>query len=352
MKLQYVKFTKMLENRITRREFLAKLTGLTGALIMVGCVPREDRPTPQLAPSPDPTKTALQQRIEEQQAIIDKQQAEITSLKAPTKTPEQLLPNQSAVFNFSEGVPENQREEIKKTTFQVLDWFNSKIGISLSQVTVFSDDNPQRIIEQYLLRTNFSEDQKALERKNLLQATSFAGQRNDFYIITSRGGWTKASPIIGGPVAEGRVHTIVHEIFHLIQKKFMAYQRLFPYWLWEGSAHYVAARFLAETNRYDYQKIVSGHISESSRMSERLQSLESNQFYNAGTPFADEYSLGFLATQYLTKDLPDGGTKELVKFWQEVGKGTDWKIAFGQVFGKTTQQYYAGFETFRQQGFK
>lgn len=357
----------MNERRLTRREFLGKLgqkgveltAGLTGTLVMVGCVPREERvptkipePIPQPAPSPDPTKAALQQRVAEQQVIMEKQEAEIASLKAPTKTPEQLPPNQSAVFNFSEGVPENQREEIKKTTLQVLNWFNSKTGISLSGVTVFADDNPPRIIEQYLSRTNFSPDQKALDRKNLLQATSFAGQRNDFYIITSSGGWTQASPIIGGPVAEGRVHTIVHEIFHLLQMKFMAHQRLFPYWLWEGSAHYMAARFLADKNLYDYQKITSGHISEASRMSESLQTLESTQFYRAGTPFADEYSLGFLATQYLTKDLPEGGVKELTKFWEEVGKGTDWQTAFRQVFGKTTQQYYAGFETWRQQGFR
>lgn len=319
MKLQYIKLTKMIENRLTRREFLAELPGLTGALIMmVGCVPR----------------------------------AEIASLKAPTKTPEQAPPTQSVMFNFSEGVPENQRKEIEKTTFQILDWFNSKTGISLSGVTVFADDNPQKIIEQYLQRTSFSEDQKAQERQKLLQATAFAGQKNDFYIITSSDGWIQASPIIGGPVAEGRVHTIVHEIFHLLQMKFMANKKLFPYWLWEGSAHYVAARFLAETNRYDYQKIVSGHISEASRMSESLQALETNQFYSAGTPFADEFSLGFLATQYLTKDLPEGGVKELTKFWEEVGKGTDWQIAFRQAFGKTTQQYYAGFETFKQQGFK
>lgn len=335
MKLEYVKFTKMKESRITRREFLreavqrgVELTSLTGALIMVGCAPREERVTTKI---PDSTKIALQQRVEEQQAIIEKQKA---------------------VFNFSEGVPENQRKEIEKTTLQVLDWFNSKAGISLSGVTVFADDNPQRIIEQYLQRTNFSEDQKASDRKNLLQATSFVGQRNDIFIITTSGGWTQASPIINGPVAEGRVHTIVHEIFHLLQMKFMAHHRPFPYWLWEGSAHYIAARFLTETNRYDYQKITSGHISEASRMSESLQTLESTQFYRAGTPFADEYSLGFLATQYLTKDLLEGGVKELTKFWEEVGKGTDWQTAFRQVFGKATQQYYADFETFRKQGFR
>lgn len=307
-----------MSEKSTRHDFFrkfgkkgAELTGLTGTLIMLGCTPRP------IIPQPDRSGKDVKNS-----------------------------------FNFSEGVPENQRKEIEKTTLQVLDWFNSKTGILLKGITVFADDNPQRIIEQYLQRTSFPESQKKQERQNLLQATAFVGQQNDLYIITTSGGWTKASPIIGGPVAEGRIHTIVHEIFHLLQMGFTAHQRLFPYWLWEGSAHYVAARFLAEKNYYDYQKIVTGHISQATPMRESLQSLESTNFYNAGTPFADEFSLGFLATKYLTDGLPEGGVKELTKFWEEVGKGTDWQIAFREVFGKTTLEYYSGFESFRQRGFR
>jgi len=254
-------------------------------------------------------------------------------------------------FNFSETVPEGQKKEIEQAT-KALAWYNLKTGVTLNEVKVFADDIPGRIIEQYLQRTNFPENQKAQERQNLLRATAWAGQQSDFFIITSSAGWNSASPIIGGPAKEGRIHTTVHELFHLIQMKFNAHHRLFPYWLWEGSAHFAAAQFLKDNNIYPYENIVNGHISEASRMREQLQALETPAFYSAGTPFADEYSLAFLATQYLTSGLPDGGIKQLTAFWEQVGKGTSWQNAFQQAFNKTTQEFYTGFEAWKQQGFK
>lgn len=316
--------------------------GMVASYGLVACT--ESRPVVDLAYSPTPITTGLKP---EQLPTVTATAA--TTLSTP---PPELKPYAQTSFNFSESVPADQQREIEQATSQALAWYNLKTDISLGEVRVFADDNPARIIEQYLQRTNFSESQKAQDRQNLLKATAWAGQQNDFFIITSSPGWTSASPIIGGPAKEGRVHTTVHEIFHLIQMKFNAQNRLFPYWLWEGSAHYAAAQFLKDNNLYSYENIVSGHISQAVPMRERLQSLETTAFFTAGTPYADEYSLAFLATQYLTDGLPDGGVKQLATFWELVGNGIPWQNAFQQVFAKTTQEFYMGFENWRQRSFR
>lgn len=303
---------------LSKRDFLKQTAGITLTALMPGCLSKgESEPR---AP---------------------------TTISAP-----ELKQSAQASFNFSEGVSEAERREIEQISIQAIAWINSKTGISLEGVSVFADNNPARLIEQYLKRTNFSEAQKAQERQNLLKATAFAGQQNDFFIITSSPGWTSASPIIGGPVKEGRTHTTVHEIFHLLQMRLNAHQRPFPYWLWEGSAHFTAAQYIGENNLYPYENIVKGHVSQATPMREALQSLETTAFFSAGAPHADEYSLAFLATQYLTDGLPEGGVKQLASFWELVGKGIPWQTAFPQVFAKNPQEFYTGFENLRQRGFR
>lgn len=256
-------------------------------------------------------------------------------------------------FNFSDGVPEAQRGLIRETISLALSWQNDRTGIPLEELTVFADDNAGRLVDQYLSRTAFPEPVKAQERQNLLSgATAWAGRQNDMYIFTQAPGWVSSSPIIGGPVREGQMHTLAHEVFHLLQIKLRADNNVFPAWLWEGSAHYMAARFLLEKDLHPYEDITARHIREASKIPEQLESLESWQaFSNAGTPFADEYSLAFLATRHLTEDLPEGGIRELTIFWELVGKGTPWRNALQEVFGRTAQGYYTSFENWRAQGF-
>lgn len=272
----------------------------------------------------------------------------------PTPSPKPIeKPTGTISFSFSESIPNDQKTEIRNAATQVLSWLHSKTEAPLAGVTVFGDDNPERIVDFYLSRTSFPEDVKAAERKKLLAgATAWPGRNNDLYINTVSRGWTSASPIVGGPIKEGRIHTVAHELLHLVQMRSGSHTYPFPFWLWEGSAHYVAAQFLGEKNIYPYQNIVSAHMKEATPMREPLESLESPEFYRAGNPFADEFSLGFLATKHLTRGLPNGGVKELVRFWDEVGKGTAWREAFQKTFGKSTQEFYSGFEASRQQGFK
>lgn len=275
----------------------------------------------------------------------------------PTPTlPDQLEETSSTdgPFHFSEEVTYEQRELITKTTSQTLSWLNPKMETPLEGVSVYAYDDAEQLVDLYLSRTDFPEGVKAQERQNLLRgATAWAGRQNDIYIFTKAPGWISASPIVAGPVREGQMHTIAHELFHLLQMKFGAHNNLFPAWLWEGSAHYIAARFLGENDLYSFEDITSRHTQEASKMYEPMRLLENWQdFSRAGSPYADEYSLAFLATKHLLEDFPEGGVKELSNFWELVGKPLPWTNAFQEVFGKTPQEYYSSFENWRTNGFK
>jgi hypothetical protein len=265
--------------------------------------------------------------------------------KDSTATPE--AGSQGITFVFGEGVTQQQQNEIRSGTTLARDWLSSKVGIKIDDVYVFASGSSVEVVDQYLARTIFPQQREEVQ-KRLANATAFTGEKKDLFIITSSPGWLSASPIIGGPVAEGRTHTLIHEYFHVFQRDVGGYNGSFPHWLNEGGAHYVAARGLADNGVYSYVKIREGHLTEAVKVRESLRSMESAQgFYGAGTPYADEYSLGFLATEYLVKDLPNNGIAALTGFWQEVGRGNPWQTSFQSSFGKTLDQFYAEFESVR-----
>lgn len=118
----------------------------------------------------------------------------------------------------------------------------------------------------------------------------------------------------------------------------------------EGSGHYVAAVMLSARQIYDYQRIRNGHVMEASAVNELLNQLESKEsFHSAGNKAtADEYSLAFLAVEFLTRDLPNRGINGLVDYWRKIGQGIPHPLAFEQAFGKTTQNFYREFEQYRK----
>lgn len=226
-----------------------------------------------------------------------------------------------------------------------------KSGVDLPEITIFADTDGQRLLDNFFARANVSEQQQADMRANATQITAFSGQERDLFINTASLGWTSASPIIGGPVEEGQYHTVFHELFHVGQDEVGAYQWPFPYWLNEGGAHYFAAVALTTFGLYDYGSIRTGHIPEAQKLAEPLMTLETDAFYRAGSPYADEYSLAFLAVEMAVRDLPENGLPALVSFWQEVGQGMPWQGAFEANFGQNPVEFYAAFEAYRANGF-
>ena len=87
-------------------------------------------------------------------------------------------------------------------------------------------------------------------------------------------------------------------------------------------------------------------------MIEPLESLESSLGWrNAGTPYADEYSLGFLALEFAVLNDDDSAIKSIVEFWQQVGVGVEWHDAFEKSFSQDVESFYSSFQQHRSAGF-
>lgn len=333
--------SKTWQRRLSRRSFIKGVAlggaGLAAAAV-VGCGSEAARgPSPASKQTPEPDS-------------LSPKPSEIQT--APPPTPEAT--KEPVKFIFGEDVPENLRDEIRNGVTIGVSWLAKKSGVNLGGLSVFAYGDADKVIDAYFKRTlvqgNFDQRRVALR-----QSTAFAGEQRDFFVITTSPGWTRASPIIGiggpGPIKEGRYHTVVHEIFHVLQREVDGYRGDFPHWLNEGGAHYIAARVLAENNLYDWAKIREGHVFLAPRIRETLSSMESAAgFYNK--PTADNYSLGFLATEFLTRNLPDDGIPALINFWQELGKGSNWRRAFANSFGRSPDQFYGEFEAYRVRGFQ
>lgn len=274
---------------------------------------------------------------------------------APTATPQPSEPTitpeirvDKAQFIFGEDVPENLRREIRDGVNMGVSWLAKKSGVNLEGVSVFAYGSPDKVSEAYFRRKGG--DPRTLDqiKRDLAHATAFAGSQKDFYILTSSPGWTRASPIIGGPVVEGRYHTTFHELFHVLQYEVKGYNIAPLGWLNEGGAHYIAARALDENGIYSYEAIKKGHLSRAGFFRESLARLEDqNLLANV-----DNYSLSFLAMDLLTRDLSEKGVPALVRYWREIGMGSGPDAAFIIAFGKTRPEFYAVFEAWRVRGFQ
>lgn len=298
------------------------------------------RPIPTLEPNPTPT-----------QARTSPTAAPTTRPATPTSeatsTPE--AKDKGINFVFGEGVTVEQQKEIKDGIIMARESFAEKAGIRINDVSIFASANFDQIVDQYLQRTIYPRTREQFKSQFSSIPTAFTGEKKDMFIITSSRGWTDSPPIIGGPIAEGRLHTLIHEWLHIFQREVGGYnQRPIP-WLNEGGAHYFAGRVLSYYNRYPYSLIRAGHVGEAKGVRENLSFLESDYFYNEGK----KYSLAFLAMEYLTKDLPNDGIPAIVRFWQELGKGgLTWQNAFLLSFGQTPDEFYPKFEQLRQNGFR
>lgn len=266
----------------------------------------------------------------------------------PSPEPKTEIKAAETNFIFGEDVPENLRDEIRNGVTIGIEWLYKKTGVNLEGVSVFVNGSSDRLSEEYFRRKGG--DPRTLDqiRRNLAGSTAFAGSQKDFYILTTSPGWTSASPIVGGPVVDGRYHTTFHELFHVLQYEVGGYNVPPLGWLNEGGAHYIAARALDENGIYSYEEIKRRHFSRAGFARDSLQGLEDqSKFVNA-----DNYSLSFLALDFLTKGMGDNGVGALTTYWREIGRGSHPDDAFEIVFGKTKTKFYGEFEAWRAGGFR
>lgn len=317
------------QRKLSRRAFLKELGGAAATLVFTGCGTAATRETEQ---KPGPPQ---------QPPFVPETKIEFDEVKEGSTT-----------FIFGKDVAGRQRKEIQDAVTKARDWFSSH-GINLENTSILAFNDPKLTVDFFLQRTSIPQQEHERTRQNLSRATAFVGKNKDLFIITGSPGWTRASPIIGGPALEGRYHTVAHELFHVWQTDVGAYKREPVAWMNEGIAHYVAALFLRDAKIYDYGLIRNGHLGEAGKVKEPLSTLESgNTFYRAGNPqTADEYSLAFLAVEFLTRDLSNSGIPAITDYWKKIGQGLSHQNAFEGAFGQPPTAFYQKFEAYRAGGF-
>jgi hypothetical protein len=266
-----------------------------------------------------------------------------TTGPSPTK---EAQPNS---FAYGDDVPKELRTEIESDVDLGTRWLAAKTGVGLDGIFVFASDNPDRVVDAFIKQSG----DPSLEsyRKNLRTLTAFAGAGRDFYIITSSTGWTRASPIIGGPIKEGRAHTVFHELFHVVQGLVHGNTQDRVAWLYEGTAHYMAAVGLSENNIYSYRDIMNRHKPRAAKVRAKLSSLVGPTMTSEDGD-ADEYSLATLGIELLVRGKPDNGIRAIADYWKAIGKGVKYDRAFADAFGMSPQEFYNKFDAYKASGFK
>lgn len=158
-------------------------------------------------------------------------------------------------------------------------------------------------------------------------------------IWTTPAGWISTS---GGRYPSWHLPKVsAHEYTHVWQLEFLA--RVRPTWMLEGTAEFVG-----------YQSIIDGKIvgSEPPRQFALQGALSPSnaalQTYENTLP-GSAYSMAYLAVGNL---ILGPGPESLRLFFEGLGSGADWEIAFQRAFGLPVQEFYGRFEAFRSNGYR
>ncbi|MFP9138559.1 peptidoglycan-binding domain-containing protein [Devosia sp. XGJD_8] len=154
----------------------------------------------------------------------------------------------------------------------------------------------------------------------------------------------------GAGVPAQRSFALAHEYFHMLQYEravgslagccsgVNTLEMLGPQWLVEGAAEYIAFRMLGDNGAMDLQREVDWHTQKAGEVSTPLVKMETREGY-----YAEERasSSGMIAAHLLAES---SGLASLAQFYDEIGAGKDWEVAFQDAFGLTPAEFYASYD--------
>lgn len=304
-----------------------------------GTTAATDTATP--TPAPTATPTAVPTPI-----------ATITSSVAPTPTVEPTPLPPIKRFVLHSDLPPDQQAIIVDGVETVSQFFDKTFGRTFQRVSVFAFVDPKMVAEAYMNWGGIPPPipDYLIERyqKGVIEA--------GYEAIFIPGGARKF-----GQSPEADLKTLSHELFHVLQNDLFGRELANqiprssreqvrasgPTWLFEGAADLVAWKVVSDSGLKHWSEIKAIQTSGSNSFSQSLQSIETNAvFYNVAGRYSagESYSVGFTAVDFLLNAAFGTTTPEslqsLVNFWQAVGRGTPWSLAFESVFGMTVEQFY------------
>jgi hypothetical protein len=217
-------------------------------------------------------------------------------------------------FDLERAVPASERTEIRKASFTARKYFRINTTSCAREkvfVYAFAREDPH--------------------------AVAVTHGKSSIEFFTKTPGWLGAS---------SSTHTVVvlHEWYHVLQAR-LAWAPSYstPTWLVEGSAEWSADRAATDLGVYDSFDTPRSEQLAYARYATTLSLGNWKRF----VPGA--YPLAFAAVDFVVT--PKNGRAKLYKFFELVGGGSSWKVAFRQVFGMTVGKFSAAFAAYRERGF-
>ncbi|MBI3536279.1 MAG: hypothetical protein HY070_01755 [Chloroflexi bacterium] len=254
----------------------------------------------------------------------------LTRTPTPTKTatPTLLPPPSNVTFLFGEEVLPAEREIVQNGIAIASQYFGDA-----GPLTVDVDTNRSVLQNRYPnLPTDFS-------------AGSVGGRGPGVIaILASSSDWQNMASI-------RKLSVLSHEYFHVLQNRLEKDARFKPrnagippdgpIWLREGSAEYYGFRSVASYGLVEFASARLERIARSKGINNTLSELETSQS-------ALVFTLGFLAAEFLEVK---SGSQSLLKYYETIGTGVEWQVAFQNVFGVSIAAFYRQFEDYRRNGY-
>ncbi len=283
----------------------------TGAAVLAACGPGNKEsgvPTPPAAPRT--TVEAPPLKVPEVGQGPD--EAPTASPKVEPEAPK--VPN-DIKFNYSEQVPEEDRQVVRDGSNMARDYFYEELGVSLpfppEVNVVFQPEQPWSGVTNYpRVRIN-------------------VGNPN----------WKTRTP-------NSKDELVSHEYFHLLQaheSKQTLQSSALP-WLMEGSA--VLASYYALVNKRGVNLDAYMNNAFNLLRARRVGQLDTIKYGDPGSPdHAPNYSMGTVACDFLTRD--KGGIGQIMEYFKNIPRFGSWEAAFEPTFGESLGNFYERFSKYR-----
>ena len=237
-------------------------------------------------------------------------------------------------IEFPDGASQSFKNTVRRDLARVLEFFSTAHGIEADHSS-----------------TKVTIREGSAEPGGWAGSATFHGGIH--YLNAFEGQWRQRGHASGQPSG---LQVLAHEYFHVLQSQLSVPTtglRIAPLWLVEGTAVWMQFGPEAEANyRVEgSQSLYRRHALRSAKSAPPLPDIIVGEF--DGT----EYTLGFLASDRLAQD---SGADAIVEFWRSFaptpigphGRWTSaqsWRDAFQAAFGKTTEDFYAEFHSWRSE---
>ena len=238
---------------------------------------------------------------------------------------------------FPGGASQVLQTRVREDLEAVLAFYRDQYGIQAEpDFTVYVAKDADALIQAY--KDDGEEVDDAYEASTRALWNRVGGWAGG-EIVVKQSSWT--DDLSTSAIAGGR-YLLTHEYFHVLQSQLS--DGWAATWLVEGTAEWGHDEHRVMDDQRTWQDRREARQSLITVFTPSLQSVEIKPEIGLW-----EYELGWLAVDQLTTA---AGPDSWVEFWRRLGfeaSSWEWRGAFQEVFGRSVEEFYAGFETWQRE---